>query len=150
PDGQVLHTDQSFTVSVWAHPTTTAVDQVFVSQQIVGGLDGFALYFGNENGGVWKFRKYASSTDSTNTTTTWAVAPAVDVTARFHHLVGVFDAQKREMRLYVDGLLQATSPMNAAWQPWDATGPLMIGRDQDGTGGFNFTNGDLDEVRVYQ
>ncbi|TMQ13419.1 MAG: hypothetical protein E6J91_18350 [Deltaproteobacteria bacterium] len=47
-------------------------------------------------------------------------------------------------------MLQATSPMNAAWQPWDATGPLLIGRDQDGTGAFSFTNGDLDEVRVYQ
>jgi hypothetical protein len=148
PDGQVLHTDQSFTVSVWTRPTTIAVNQVFVSQQSVGGLDGFALYFGSENGGVWKFRKYASSTDSTNTTL--AVAPAVDVTTTFHHLVGVFDAQKREMRLYVDGMLQATSPMNAAWQPWDATGPLLIGRDQDGTGAFSFTNGDLDEVRVYQ
>jgi hypothetical protein len=150
PDGQVLHTDQSFTVSVWARPTTIAVDQVFVSQQSDGGLDGFALYFGNENGGVWKFRKYTSSTDSTNTT--FAVAPAVDVTANFRHLVGVFDAQKREMRLYVDGVLLATSPMNAAWQPWDATGPLLIGRDQDFTtpGKNNFTNGDLDEVRVYQ
>lgn len=148
PDGQVLHTDQSFTVSVWARPTTTAVYQVFVSQQSEGGLDGFALYFGNENGGVWKFRKYASSTDSTNTT--FAVAPAVNVTTTFHHLVGVFDAQKLEMRLYVDGVLAATSPMNAAWQPWDATGPLLIGRDQNGTAGSDFTSGDLDEVRVYQ
>src|SRR5205807_7668439 len=112
------------------------------------GLDGFALYFGNENGGVWKFRKYASSTDSTNTT--FAVAPAVNVTTTFHHLVGVFDAQKQEMRLYVDGGLQATSAMNAAWQPWDAAGPLMIGCDRDSTGGSSFTSGDLDEVRVYQ
>src|SRR6185436_8261823 len=33
PDAQVLHTDQSFTVSVWARPTTIAVPQTLVSQQ---------------------------------------------------------------------------------------------------------------------
>lgn len=148
PDGQVLHTDQSFTVSVWARPTTIAVYQTFVSQQSAGVQGGFSLYFGSENGGVWKFRMHVSSTDTANAT--FCVAPAVDVTTTFHHLVGVFDAQKREMRLYVDGVLKATSPMNALWQPWDATGPLLIGRHQSGTGGNEFTNGDLDDVRVYQ
>jgi hypothetical protein len=148
PDGQVLHTDQSFTVSVWARPTTIAVYQTFVSQQSDGVQGGFSLYFGSESGGVWKFRMHASPTDTTNTT--FAVTPALDVTTAFHHLVGVFDAQKREMRLYVDGVLKATTPMNALWQPWDATGPLLIGRHQNGTAGSEFIHGDLDEVRVYQ
>jgi hypothetical protein len=148
PDGQVLHTDQSFTVSVWTRPTTIAVDQTFVSQQSDGVQGGFSLYFGSENGGVWKFRMHASPTDTTNTT--FAVTPALNVTTAFHHLVGVFDAQKRELRLYVDGVLKATTPMNALWQPWDATGPLLIGRHQNGTAGSEFTHGDLDEVRVYQ
>jgi hypothetical protein len=148
PVAQVLHTDQSFTVSAWARPTSTAVDQTFMSQQSNGLQGGFSLYFGSENGGVWKFRMHASSTDTTNTT--FAVAPALNVTTSFHHLVGVFDAQKREMRLYVDGVLKATTPMNALWQPWDATGPLLLGRHQNGTAGSEFTKGDLDEVRVYQ
>jgi len=148
PDGQVLHTDQSFAVSVWARPATTAVDQTLVSQQNDGLHGGFSLYLGSENGGVWKFRMHASPTDTTNTT--FAVAPALNVTTSFHHLVGVFDAQKREMRLYVDGVLKATTPMNALWLPWDASGPLLLGRHQSGTAGSEFTEGDLDEIRVYQ
>lgn len=147
-DAQVLHTDQSFTVSAWARPTTIAVDQTFVSQQSTGSHAPFSLYFGHESGGVWKFRMHASPTDTVNVT--YAVAPAVNVTTAFHHLVGVFDAQKLEMRLYIDGTLKATSPMSSLWQPWDATGPLLIGRHHSGAAGTEFTAGDLDEVRVYQ
>lgn len=147
PDAQVLHTDQSFTISVWARLTTTAVDQTLISQQSSGSHAGFALLFGSESGGVWKLRMHASATDTANAT--FAVAPAVDVTA-YHHLVGVFDAQKAELRLYVDSVLKASTPMNALWQPWPATGPLLIGRHHNSALGSEFTGGDLDEVRVYQ
>jgi hypothetical protein len=148
PDGQVVHTDQSFTVSAWVRPSSAVGQQTFLSQASSGVVGGFSLKYGDDSGGLWKFRMYASPTDTTNTT--FAVAPAVNVTTTFHHLVGVFDAQKREMRLYVDGVLKATTPMNALWQPWDATGPLLIGRHQDSPVGPEFTRGDLDEVRVYQ
>jgi hypothetical protein len=148
PDVQVLHTDQSFTVSVWARPTTIAATQTLVSQQSTGTSAGFSILLGNESGGVWKFRMHASPTDTANTTI--ASAPATAVTTAYHHLIGVFDAQKVEMRLYVDGALKATTAMNALWQPWDATGPLLIGRHHNGSAGAEFTAGDLDEVRVYQ
>jgi hypothetical protein len=147
PDGQVLHTDQSFTVSVWARPTTTAVDQTFVSQESSGQNAGFALGFSRGSGGVWKLGMSASASDTVNLTS--ATAPAAATTV-YHHLIGVFDAQKLELRLYVDGALAATAPMNPAWQPWDATGPLLIGRRHDATAAIEFTQGDLDEVRVYQ
>lgn len=147
---QVLYTDQSFTISAWARPSTTAVDQTFVSQQGAGSLGGFSLAFGSESGGVWKFRVHAAVSDADASHATLATAPAVSATTLFHHLVGVFDAQNRQLRLYVDGTLRATTPMNAAWQPWDATGPLLIGRHHDGLDGSELTSGDLDEVRVYQ
>ena len=148
PDAQVLHTDQSFTVSVWARPTTTAVDQTLLSQQSSGSHAGFALGFGRDSGGVWKLGIHASATDTVNLTS--ATAPATGATSAYHHLIGVLDAQKLELRLYVDGALVATAPMNAAWRPWDATGPLLIGRHHDATAGTEFTRGDVDEVRVYQ
>jgi hypothetical protein len=148
PDGQVLHTDQSFTVSVWARPMTTAVDQTFLSQQSSGQNAGFALGLGRENGGVWKLRMHASASDTVNLTS--ATAPATGATTAYHHLIGVFDAQQLELRLYVDGALAATAPVNPAWQPWDATGPLLLGRNHDATAGTELTQGDLDEVRVYQ
>jgi hypothetical protein len=145
---QVLHTDQSFTVSVWARPATIAIDQTFVAQQSTGSRAGFSLGFSPSSAGVWRFRMHASPTDTT--TGAVATAPATTVTTAFHHLVGVFDAQKAELRLYVDGVLKATTPLVAPWQPWDATGPVLIGRHHDATTGTEFTAGSLDEVRVYQ
>jgi Concanavalin A-like lectin/glucanases superfamily len=97
---------------------------------------------------MWRFRMQASLTDTVNFTL--ASAPATGVTTAYHHLVGVFDAQRREIRIHVDGVLRATTPMIAQWQPWDATGPLQIGRRQDGDSGADFTQGDVDEVRVFQ
>src|SRR5262249_11501628 len=142
----VLHTDQSFTVSAWARPATASVAQTFVSQDSTGTVGGFSLKYGPEDGGQWKLRMYASAGDDSTAHTTFATAPATNVTTTIHHLVGIFDAQKLELRLYVDGVPKATTAMNGAWQPWDATGPLVLGRHQAG----EFTMGDLDEVRVYQ
>jgi len=146
---QVLHTDQSYTVSVWAHPASSTVGQTFVSQDSLFATGGFSLKYGPDGGGLWKFRIHASATDTTDAHTTFCTAPIVDPTAAYHHLIGVFDAEKREARLYVDGVLKMTNTMNAAWQPWDATGPLVIGRHQIGSIA-EFTRGDVDEVHVYQ
>jgi hypothetical protein len=147
--GQVLHTDQSYTVSAWVRPATATVAQTFLSQDSGQSLGGFSLKYGPDAGGVWKFRIYASATDSADAHTTFCNAASGDPTTAFHHLVGVFDAEKREARLYVDGVLAQATPMNAAWQPWDATGPLAIGRHQLGAG-VELTHGDVDEVFVYQ
>jgi hypothetical protein len=149
PDGQVLYTDQSFTVSVSVRPMTIAVPQTFVSQDSTGLTGGFSLALGVEGGGVWKFRIPASATDTDAAHATTASTPALHATTAFHHLIGVFDAQKLEIRLYVDGVLEATTPMNAQWRPWDATGRLLIGRHHEGPG-LEPTSGDLDELRVYQ
>lgn len=146
-DGQVVHTDQSFTVSLWARPATTTTYQSFISQQGTA-LPGFSLYFAPESGGLWKFQLYGSPTNAA--TSTFVSVPALAPTTLFHHLIGVFDAQKLEVRLYVDGALAATTAVAAPSQPWDATGPLLIGRRHDGPTAIDFTHGDLDEVRVYQ
>jgi len=150
PDGQVLHTDQSFTVSAWVRPTSAVGQQTFVSQGSAGSVGGFSLKYGDDSGGVWKIRMYASPSDTDLAHTTFASAPAVGVTTAYHHLVGVFDAQRRELRLHVDGVLKATAAMNPAWQPWDATGPLLLGRHHNTGSGSEFTAGDIDEIRVYQ
>jgi hypothetical protein len=146
---QVLHTDQSFTVSLWARPATTTVGQTFISQDSLQALGGFSLKWGPDGGGLWKFRIHASATDMNDADTTFCTAPQADPTTAFHHLIGVFDAEQRQARLYVDGVLKMTNPMNAAWQPWDATGPLVIGRHQPGPIA-EYTHGDVDEVYVYQ
>jgi hypothetical protein len=142
-DRQVLRTDQSFTVSAWVRPSDSAVSQTFVSQRSAGAYPGFYLHYGAANGGEWLFAMQASATDAAHGT--YATTPATNPTG-WHHLVGVFDAQRRQLRLYVDGAARATAAMNPAWQPWDATGPLVIGTSGSGT----FVHGDVDEVRAFQ
>ncbi|MGK5674309.1 LamG-like jellyroll fold domain-containing protein [Micromonospora sp. URMC 106] len=142
-DRQVLRTDQSFTVSAWVRPSDSAVSQTFVSQRSAGAYPGFYLHYGAANGGEWLFAMQASATDAAHGT--YATTPATNPTG-WHHLVGVFDAQRRQLRLYVDGAARATAAMNPAWQPWDATGPLVIGTSGSGT----FVRGDVDEVRAFQ
>lgn len=146
---QVLHTDQSFTVSAWTRPVSSTVAQSFVSQDSTGAAGGFSLGYAPDSGGLWRLRMHASAGDTSDAHATIATTAATGVTTAFHHLVGVFDAQNLELRLYVDGALKTTTAMNAAWQPWDATGRLAIGRNQPGAL-VEFTRGDLDEVHVYQ
>jgi hypothetical protein len=146
---QVLHTDQSFTVSAWTRLASSTVAQTVVSQDSTGAVGGFSLGYAPDSGGLWRLRMHAAAGDASDAHATLATVAATSVTTAFHHIVGVFDAQKRELRLYVDGALKTTTAMNAAWQPWDATSRLAIGRHQQGSL-VEFTRGDLDEVHVYQ
>ncbi len=146
----VINTDQSFTVSAWVRMSDTTKYQTILSQATSATNPGFMLYFSSSTdmGLEWKFKIYASGT-ADNTVSTLAATPAATPTA-YHHLVGVFDAQKREIRLYVDGALKATVAMNAAWQPWHANGPFLIGRTHEGANPALPAKADIDEVRVYQ
>lgn len=66
---------------------------------------------------------------------------------RWHHLAGVFDG--RQLRLYVDGQLEASGPLTGAL-PSNNT-PLYIGASQEGPTGVvaDFFYGFLDDVRLW-
>jgi len=147
PNEAVIHTDQSFTVSCWVRMSATDRFQTILSQQSSGFYAGFALYYATDNGGEWKIRMHATPDDNANNT--WAVSAAT-TPGSYHHLVAVLDVQKREVRLYVDGVLKMNSPMKPAWQPWDSGGPFLIGRLHYGANPGEFATADVDEVRVYQ
>ena len=73
-----------------------------------------------------------------------ATIPGFSITD-WHHYAGSYDAASGEVRLYVDGILRATSHIGISLLD-SATGPLHIGRDVD----FNrFFSGAIDEVFVY-
>lgn len=64
---------------------------------------------------------------------------------RWHHLAGVFDGQ--EVRLYVDGVLQARQP--AAGKRTVNQLPLLVGADPDGAGRpMSFFHGRIDDLRI--
>ncbi|GAA2218154.1 LamG domain-containing protein [Micromonospora olivasterospora] len=145
-DTSVLRTDQSFTVSVWARLDRTDVYQTLLVQNAVGSK-GFYFYYGTDNGGVWKLKMLdTAATPDDGTGATIATAPAPDVTDSWQHIVGVLDVGRRQLRLYVNGELKITTALRAAWQPWQANGPLVVGRN----GNWQPLYGTVDDLGIYQ
>jgi hypothetical protein len=68
-------------------------------------------------------------------------------TGAWTHLVGVCDATTNQLTLYVNGRQAGTKAF--AGTPWDATGPLQIGRRlASGTYG-EYTNARMSDIHVY-
>ncbi|MEH1165441.1 LamG domain-containing protein [Micromonospora sp. CPCC 205539] len=151
----VVRTDQSFTVSAWVRLDRTDVTQFVLAQE--GSVNnGFYLYYLPANGGEWKFKILKDAvTQDGGPDPTIAVVPALNADTSWHHLVGVSDVGRRELRLYVDGDLYVAPngtkpsavPFSSTWQPWQANGPLRVG---SGWGDFNPMFGRIDDVATYQ
>ncbi|MCG8462071.1 MAG: LamG domain-containing protein, partial [Holophagales bacterium] len=94
------------------------------------GADGFALY--RETGR----RAFVRINQQTLTGTTIVADDA------WHHLVGVYDGG--EIRIYVDGVLDASAPSSAGTV--ETTADLLLGRNYSSG---NFFRGTLDDVRLY-
>ena len=62
------------------------------------------------------------------------------------HLVGVFNAADNQLRLYVNGVLQATATDSS---PFAATGDLAIGRGQFDGQPTDWFQGATGEIKVY-
>jgi hypothetical protein len=156
PDGQpvvwqdtpVLLTAQSFTVSAWVRVDDEASRHTILSQDDAGGYSGFDLSYRPDNSGEWVFSMRAGRSDSVPANLTSAVAPATNQ-SNWHHLVGVFDAARRQVRLYVDGLPVQSTAMALAWTAWDADGPLVAGRSDAPGGPGDWLRGAVDDVYVF-
>jgi hypothetical protein len=161
-EGPVLYTDQSFTVSAWvrlgdADAGTPAPDLPTGNRTAVGQsgqfLSGFFLGY-RVMAGVPRWDFGLKNTDSDDGAWVNAPSSAAVTTAdvgRWVHLVGVFDAGKATVKLYVDGALASSVPRAAAWH---AGGPFTIGAALwSPVGGpprlVDCWNGDIDEVRAF-
>ena len=137
----------SFTVTLWANPTTTAgFNSPITSRDDVAGgsasTNGYVLY--NDSAGVWAFWTGDGNPG-------WHVVPGTAVTINtWTHLAISYDAATETKSIYVDGVLagSATAPP-ALYVP---NGPefegLHIGGGADDGSQFRF-NGALDDVAVF-
>lgn len=143
-NSSVLDTTKSFTVSAWVRLNSLAANSTFVTQE-GANADGFQLYYSSTYG--WVFNRHAS--DVTSPTIVRARSSATPVTGVWTHLLGVFDAQAAEVRLYVNGVNDDS--LNASFTtPWQATGPVGIGcRLYQGTTCAEYTAGSIDEVTIW-
>ncbi|MBW5251788.1 Teneurin-1 [Streptomyces sp. P01-B04] len=138
--GAVVNTGGSYTVSAWVKLNSTAANNTFLAQS-GESASGFQLYYSTAYG--WTFNRHSSDMASPVIVRASSGTAAV-TTGTWTHLTGVYDKEAAQIRLYVNGVQAGTSTAFAT--PWDATGPLQIGRRIPGK---ENTNGSLSDIQVY-
>jgi hypothetical protein len=137
----VLNTDQSFSVDVWAKLNGTGTPRSVVVQHGPSGVDPFALKY---DGSRWS----AEMPDAPVNPSTWWRAKADAVVNKWTHLVAVYDASARTLKLtvgYQDSPDTLKSTVTGV-AGWNSTGVLSVGRSSAG----EFFSGNIDELKVLQ
>nr|WSW68819.1 polymorphic toxin type 24 domain-containing protein [Streptomyces sp. NBC_00995] len=138
--GAVVNTGGSYTVSAWVKLNSTAANNTFLAQS-GESASGFQLYYSTAYG--WTFNRHSEDASAPVIVRASSGTAAV-TTGTWTHLTGVYDKEAAQIRLYVNGVQAGTS--TAFTTPWDATGPLQIGRRIPGK---ENTNGALSDIQVY-
>ncbi len=145
--GQVLDTRQSYSVAAWVN--LNAIGDNFQTFACIEGNNVCTFYLqiiGDPNVGH-KFAMSPQNGDSTSAGGVRAAANFVPNTNTWYHLTGVYDAAAGQVRLYVNGQLQASAPFTS---PFQGTGDTVIGRGKFGGNPVDFVNGKIDDVHFYQ
>ncbi|MET9378865.1 LamG domain-containing protein [Streptomyces sp. NPDC002992] len=132
----VLDTTKSFSVAAWVK--LESKKQTTVMTQMGNTVGAFQLYY-SEGYDRWIFNRYGA--DTAQTTIARAVSKRPPVIGAWTHLTGVYDAQAKKIRLYVNGVLEAETDYTT---PWAATGPLLIG-----SWGWPQLWADVDQAQVW-
>ncbi|MEU0168229.1 LamG-like jellyroll fold domain-containing protein [Streptomyces iakyrus] len=140
---KVVDTTGSFSVSAWAKLGRTDVLGT-VANQNGANIGAFQLYY-SESYGKWVFNRYDKDA-ATGATVVRVVSTTPPVKGAWTHLLAVYDRHEQELRLYVNGRLEATTPYTT---PWAANGPFEIGRMKGSAGPSSYFNGELDHVQAY-
>lgn len=141
---KVLDTTTSFTVSAWVKLNTLTNGN---RNQTVVSQDGnnISAFFLGLDAATGKFRFQRPANDVTGGPAVTTYSNNVAVVGQWYQIAGVYDDAADTQALYVDGVLQQTTP---ATTDWNATGSLAIGRGLSG-GSVDWVNGSIDDVRAY-
>lgn len=142
----VVDTRASYTVSAWAMLTPGVARTQTVLGQDGGFYSGFYLTYREEDK-TWTLS--TSPKDATDGNITEQKVTATQPAARgvWTHLAAVYDAGEKQISLYVNGRLQGSDTVSAAWA---AEGGLQIGRVLWRDSYTDYFAGSIDEVTVWQ
>ncbi|MEX3100450.1 MULTISPECIES: LamG domain-containing protein [unclassified Streptomyces] len=148
----IVDTAQSFTVSAWVKLPKDKEARVMTAVAQSGtAAPGFELYHSTALGG-WVFtRQQGAAADSAAVRASEAACPANTHCAaarlgEWNHVVGVYDIDAAQIRLYVNGVLEATTAFTT---PWLATGEVTLGGTLSTGRLVSPLKGAMDDVRLY-
>ncbi|WP_306210375.1 LamG domain-containing protein [Actinoplanes sp. RD1] len=157
-DAPVLRSDQSFSVSMWVHVDSLATTMTALAPT---GVEQAPFYLQTRDSTIdgvtaKRFEVMTVSADSDlGETYGHVIAPTaldVDDEGSFTHLVMVYDAGRKQIRLYVNGKWAVNGSWTTAWQ---ANGPLVVGSgiwsaDNTSPAMVSPWRGGIDDIRLYQ
>ncbi|CAL9459243.1 hypothetical protein SUDANB95_02586 [Actinosynnema sp. ALI-1.44] len=143
--GPVVDTSKNLAVSAWVRlPNPLPTTHVVVVSQSGAQSAGFFLKYDPTDK---KWRLYRTQGDGNTTGGGTAISKEAAQPGAWTHLVGVQDVTARKLRLYVNGAEQGSADLVGT--PWNAAGPLQIGRGLWKGAYTDYTPGQVDDVRVF-
>ncbi|KJK48105.1 hypothetical protein UK23_18110 [Lentzea aerocolonigenes] len=139
-----VRTDASFSVSAWVKLDSLDTYWRSAVSQDGNSICAFCLQYQADQRRWYFVMPQQDSMSPTH----WAFVKSLEEPTQgaWTHLTGVFDSETRDVKLYVNGVLQGVVK---ATSPWNATGDLRIGQAKaSGNFGSSWLGG-LDEVRLY-
>ncbi|MEW1549441.1 LamG domain-containing protein [Streptomyces tsukubensis] len=143
--GPVLETRSAYTVAAWVRLDRLDRHMAVISQD---GVNFSPFLFGYEASyKKWYFGVKPSDSVEADNRHYGNTARELALTGVWTHIAGTFDPSSRQLRVYVNGVLQAESLRTSSWS---AQGPLQFGR-QKAFGNQTFQSaGSIDEATVWQ
>ncbi|MFJ8439984.1 LamG domain-containing protein [Kitasatospora griseola] len=143
----VVDTSRSFTVSAVVRNNAPTGGRAVVTQ---GSDSYYSFYLGRDDWGAhnqWVFKVQTTAGAQDNTTyQAFSTAAGVATTGQWTLLTGVYDAGAKKITLYVNGVLQETTPVQGVWQ---TTGGLQLGRVRYKNTWSDFWDGAIADVQVW-
>ncbi|MGW9131971.1 LamG domain-containing protein [Streptomyces sp. NPDC055681] len=149
----VVDTYQSFAVTAWVKLPKDKEERAMTAvAQSSTTLRGFELYHSSALGG-WVFARASSDTAGAPLIKAQQNACPVSIPncpaaglGEWVHVVGVYDYDAGEIRLYVNGTLKASEPFTT---PWLAAGEITLGATVTPSAITSKLKGAMDDVRLY-
>ncbi|MBO0882002.1 MAG: LamG domain-containing protein, partial [Mycobacterium sp.] len=140
----VVDTSQSFTVSAWVRLRSIGYFNILAQD----GVQQSGFQLGINPTGKLVFKTPATDT-STDDGGPWsnAVSTSVAQLNMWTHLIGVYDAAAKQLKLYVNGQLNSVVNNVVAW---NARGGLQIGRSLYDGAYHNYWPGDVDDIKLFR
>lgn len=140
----VVDTTKSFTVSAWVKPTEHGMKNILAQNATFQS----AFQLGIQSQGKPVFKKPSTDTKDGDGGT-WQAAIADDPLpiGEWSHVAGVYDENAQQLRLYVNGELQAAT--NGVTPLLESNGFLEIGRSLYNGTFTNYWPGSIDDVHAF-